>query len=789
MNLKRGFKRLSWLFIALIIVFLLCSICSNLALAQQDEISKIKKAYTWLQGSTAGKWANLNTEQHVFSLIALQSKLTASQINSSYKALLQKSYNNGTCWPGPTETCNLVDTALAKIALITLAKDQTKVDEWLLNHTKPYTEGNWFLQLTQPSNNEVRCLLSYESLGQQGQTTTEITISKNGIIGGNLGDCFSNATYWLQLNANCAEKEFTILCNDSIMANFLFKKDDEWFVSSKVETAPALENLSIKLATLCVTPQVSQAKNCDYKATLWTAYAFALANQEEIVKSFLPYLIMNANAQENQKYLPEAFLYKLTAKQSYANKLAQMQKTDGTWLASGSNNKYYDTALVAIMTQGSVGNILKTKETLLREQKTDGSWDCSNCNNIRETAMILVGIWPNFEWRSSCELEGYSCVANCTDAGGSPVTLDCFSNLECCNISFSCEQKYGICKASCSENETQLSYSCSSGVCCKDYSKALCVAEIKGERCNANQKCLDSQSRIIPFIYASDTAYCCKGSCSTATLSCSEANGVYCDPSAGYSCLQNKWIQATDTVYCCEANYCSQLEQTCQQKYGEICSSDQDCKDGILVEAADTNGQATCCIQGGKCIPKTCNYEKCNPDESCVGSSYETFDALVCCRGQCLKSCAALGGTICNATMKCKGTTKKASDTSQCCIGKCQKKAKFPTTILIIIIIIVIILAVLFYLIKTGKIKLKGKPKPAMPRIEYGFGMQPRAMPPRGLPPAAVLSSQFKQQSEFKQPVQPKKSVIKKPEQLEQLKSAAKKKLPEPPKPTNNPNK
>ncbi|MEM4215290.1 MAG: hypothetical protein QW484_02935 [Candidatus Pacearchaeota archaeon] len=779
---KRG---ISLIFIAIILISFFIFSISVLA-QQQDETLQIKKAYTWLQGKAVGRWQNLNLQQHVFSFLALKEKLTQNQIDASIRSLLQKSYNNGTCWP--SSGCNAFDTALAKIVLDSVNKDSSKASEWLLNNTITPTiaiGGNWLLQLTQPQNNNLLCMIRYD--------TTEISVEfdKKGQVSSlSSTECFSNATYWLQLNPSqqCFEKEFNITCNDSFMGNFFFEKtgvQKEYYVVSSTLSAQPLEAISLKLITKCI----ANMGNCDYEATLWTAYAFA--NQPSISRMFIPYLVMKAN--ENKKFLPEAILYKLTSQQNYAETIALLQGTDGLIVANNTAyNKYHDTGLASITGSTINANITKLKEKLLQQQiKTGtnaGSWECLGCDNIRETAILLYGVWPNFEWRTECEIYGFNCVSNCSVLNGSILSYYCSETLECCNLtsSFNCEMKYGECKQSCSNTEAQVPYSCQSGVCCKNYSISLCVSEIGGTVCGLGQECT-SQGRIVPFIYSSDSPYCCKGICSTATLTCQQANGSYCDPNSGYSCLQDKWIQASDTLYCCQTAYCTEAPQTCQQKGGEICSSDEDCKDGILVNASDTNGLTTCCIQGGRCIPKTCNYNKCETDENCVGgNSYETSDALKCCEGQCLKSCSAQRGVPCNASMTCKGTIKQASDVSRCCLGECKKKGGFPTTILIIIIIVVIILA-LFYLIKTGKIKIKGKPKAAPPTIEYGFGIPPRGMPPRGLP--SITTRTMPQTAQAPVKPMPKPMAMAKPAmpQKTAVKTIVKKKLspaPKVPKPS-----
>ncbi|MCX8194270.1 MAG: hypothetical protein N3G19_02840 [Candidatus Pacearchaeota archaeon] len=778
MALKRG-----KLLLFLIIVFVLILISSNFALAQEQENIQIKKAYLWLQSKSLGKWQNLNLQQHVFSILALKEKLTQSQIDAATKALLQKSQNNGTCWP--STNCNALDTALAKIALDSLNKDSSKASEWLLNKTITPTAigGNWLLQLIQLQDNAMICRIKYN--------TTEISVEfdKKGIVSSlSNAECFTNATYWLQLNQQCFEKEFNITCNDSFMGNFLFEKPSapkEYYIVSAMQSAQPLGVISLKLITKCI----QQGADCNYEATLWTAYAFT--NQPSISRSFVPYLVMKAD--ENNKLLPQAILYKLTSQQSYADAIASLQGTDGLIVAPSTlYNKYHDTGLASMTGSVVNANITKIKEKLLQQQiKTGanaGSWECLGCDSIRETAMLLYGIWPAYEWRSPCEQEGYSCVANCSAINGALVSLDCYpETYQCCNASssFNCEMKYGTCKPSCSAalNETQVPYSCQNGVCCKNYSISLCISEIQGQICSSEQECI-KQGSIVPFIYSSDSTRCCLGICTTASKTCSEAGGEYCDPSEGKSCPGNKMLQATDTLYCCQQGYCVQGLQTCSQMHGMICDANEDCKDGTFVVASDTNGQATCCIQGGTCIPSSCNYNKCEEEENCVGNSYETSDALKCCEGQCLVFCSKMRGTPCNVSMSCKGTLKQASDYSRCCIGECKAKGKFPWFIIIIVIVIAIVVF-LFYLIKTGKIKFKGK-KAVEPKLEFGFPIMPRGIPPRGMPPMPMMPPKQPQLKPIptkaisQKPMPQQKPAPSQPSQA----PAMKKKLPAPPKPS-----
>ena len=714
----------------LFIVILLFLILSFILVSAQQETTKIKRAYSWLKTNSLGKWQNLNTEQHVFSLLALQGELSSLQQEASIRKLMEKSYENGTCWP---QTCNVKETALAKLALDSIDTDfnSDKASEWLLNQTMLPSGIDWYLQLIQPTEETSRCLLFYNGC----DSGCEVDIDKEGKISGNLGNCFTNAEYWLKLNENCMDQTFNVTCNTSIDASFLFKKGSDWYVTGQLESAQAQgEPLSIKLEALCV-----GIGSCDYEASLWTAYAFFKDGQLNTAKLFLPYLIMNY--EDNLQYLPQAFLYAITNKGSFLSELSALQRNDGLWLAS--SDKYHDTGLTLWLTQAMAGNVTKAKETLLDEQKfPEGYWQCSGCDKQIDTALILLGAWPTLEYYSECEAQGYYCVANCSNSGGTLQPYSCFSG-ECCDVAQLCEERWGECKTSCGTNQTQVPYVCDSGICCKDYDKSLCISEIGGQICGTGQVCLNSQGNIIPLITSSEGAVCCLGTCTSASETCSDLGGEHCDVNTK-SCQAGHWLNAIDDDYCCESGYCTDQMLTCSALGGDICSSDEDCKNGILVEAANTGGQETCCVQGGTCIPISCdaiNGIECEAGESCSGTMYETMDVQKCCvNGECLKSCSSLGGNVCNSSLACDGTIVEAFDSQRCCIGTCKKPKVFPWLTLIIIFLVLGLAAIIFLFIRK-----KRKAKPAKPKLEFP-GMMPirrmpprtRAMPPRGIPPRGI---------------------------------------------------
>jgi hypothetical protein len=569
----------------------------------------------------------------------------------------------------------------------------------------------WYFQLTQRPQENVRCFLKYDN------SDYEFSIDENNTLGGNFGTCFSPTPdrYWLKLDNACTEKTFQVSCNDTILANFLFKRANDWYVIGQTEQAPPLEVLSINLsATYCI----SRGQGCNYESTLWTAYAFYLAGKQETARTFMPYLVMKANETENKKFLPQAFLYKLTGRDSYADEIKALQGMDGLITAPGTSyGKYHDTSLAIITGSTSKANMTKIHDTLLKQQKTDGSWDCgASCDTVRDTAMLLLTVWPSFEYRSECEQQGFRCVSNCSAVGISE-GYECFTG-ECCNMTFNCDMAYGTCKISCAANETQISYTCDSNKkCCKSRAQARC-SEINGSVCNSTQECVNSQGSIIPFNVTPDSNLCCIGTCTTRTKTCQELTGVYCNPSDGKSCNNNDWLTALDTLYCCKPSSCVTGSLTCYAQGGYICTSTEDCEYGVFIVASDTQGQQTCCVQGGTCVEvqSTCSDEQgtpCELDEECVGgTTKQTSDTRRCCiDGQCMLSCSGQGGTPCNSSLTCKGTIRQASDVSRCCIGTCEKKAGFSWLTVIIIFVIIALAIVIFFLVKTGKLKFKKKAK------------------------------------------------------------------------------
>ena len=732
-------KELTFILFTLIFGVLIFSSFAQAVVNEQTQIPKTKNWLKYKCMGTGTNWQSLTFEQHVFCFLALKDELTQRKENQSITYFIARSENNkGIHW------ANSYETALAKLVLDKSSLvESTLTNEWLLNQTESYSDVNWYLQVsTQDEENDVRCLMTYDNI----QDNNEIEFNASGMpikIGSNLQSCFEKQDYWLKLKdpRECAKKQFNITCTKDVVSSFFFKKGDAWYITTDFVSAASGETSELRIRSSCI----ANSQGCDYRATLWTAFAFANENPD-VAKSFIPYLIMEKEA--NEKLLPEAFLYKIAGKEEYANEIGKLQGIDGLILASGSvnSNKYYDSAVAKLT--GSVidgkTNITKLKDKLLLLQKKEGTyyyWATSTSggagkDDLLDTAILYLSFWVGYDpnAQNECASNGFTCVDNCILAGGvSPSQIfDCgTTSNECCDISqnsYSCVEKYGECTigTSCPSDKKLMNYQCKQGICCKNTSRLSCVSELRGTACIIDPlkevECIKNNI-IVPFIRTGDTQYCCEigGVCTFRNKSCSLLAGEVCLPSEGKSCTGNNLLPAIEQ-FCCRQGACVQGQLTCAQKAGIKCNTGEECSQGTMVDASDTNGQMTCCTSGGRCLQSTCSETICNDGETCDASGYETMDALICCPGTCsaeLQNCVDMGGQECFNDLVCSQSNIEAKDTTKCCIGTCKEKGTFPWGTVIIIIVILGLIALVYWLFKSGKIKMKGKGKE---EDEFGFG-------------------------------------------------------------------
>lgn len=193
----------------------------------------------------------------------------------------------------------------------------------------------------------------------------------------------------------------------------------------------------------------------------------------------------------------------------------------------------------------------------------------------------------------------------------------------------------------------------------------------------------------------------------TTTIYCADA-GKYC--MSEMSCLDaggNVLEQYTCSLFykCCSVDV---AQESCAEKGGDICSSNEQCSGGVTEDAYDLLSGETCCIRG-TCIIDT------TPDQT---------------------ECELSGGTCtrygCNSDEEASSESCDGYD-EECCMSKSEEKSYTWLWILIILIIITIV-AIIF---KDGLRKMIFRLKPGSRRPGPGANrFRPR---PRGPPPEAPL--------------------------------------------------
>ena len=109
------------------------------------------------------------------------------------------------------------------------------------------------------------------------------------------------------------------------------------------------------------------------------------------ITPYIPYLTAMADEQENSKYLPYAFLFKIDGLATdYLSGFLSLQKLNKYWEVSG--NKFYDTAIALLALQtGTYQQATNAKAYLMTQRSTtgdnDGCW-------TSDTSLILYSAWP-----------------------------------------------------------------------------------------------------------------------------------------------------------------------------------------------------------------------------------------------------------------------------------------------------------------------------------------------------------------------------------------------------------
>lgn len=503
--------------VLLLTFFISLVLFANLVFAANQTVKE--SAIDCLEDKVEGECDSLTTEQKAFSLLSI----------GECKDELIADSNNEECWP---ESCNLRLTALSAFALNKQGENTSKTKEWLLSQTKTPENLEWFLEID--SNSEtLSCKINYNN------NSHSISIDENKKINQDAGNCLSLSTedYWLEINSNCYDTEFEISCNESFLTTLLFKKQDSStiHVLEDVHSSSAEGETTEKVKALCF----SQGTTCDYRGSLWATLVLDYLGED--VSEFLPYLIIGKEETENQRYLPESFLYFLTGE--FNSELLQKQSGDGFWSVSG--NKYYDTSLALFpFISESLSQKDKAKSWLKERQGEEGCW---NSQDIRDTAFVLYSIYGG-------DTGG--------DDGEEPGVPDCESEAEgYCITSLKCNEAGG----------EEITAKCpGTNICCSEDKTAEDCSDKGGEICTSSETCSGEE---VDAENLGNNETCCLDSCETQPpelTECEENDGA-----CRYSC---KASESESTEYSCEDS-----EICCVEDESE-CSSDSDCAEGEKCE-------------------------------------------------------------------------------------------------------------------------------------------------------------------------------------------------------------
>ena len=473
-------KRGLWLLCLLLVLSF-----SFLSAAENDtEITKINKAYQCLSNKTSGKCAELSSEEKIFSALA-----------------------NGNCRSDlPSDPKFKTDVKYTAQTILAM-KGNADAENWLVSNNVTTTELAWFLEIE--SQNTSSCTIQYSS------ESYVVNIDEDKKLSGNAGNCLVLAqdNYWLRVSPSCYGTEISVSCSESFLTTLLFQKSTSptIHVSDKTSSASSGGTTKEKVESFCFGNTA-----CDYEASLWAT--LALDSRNKGVSAYLPYLITLAD--ENDRFLPEAFLYALTGNAEDKTSLLSKQKSSQWWQESG--DKFYDTALALYPLQSeNPQEKTKAKTWLLSSQDADGCWE----GNVRNTGFILASIWP----RSTGGGGG----------GGTDPLLDCLDAEYYCTTSVACADAGG---------EILSEFDCQGSLqkCCTKPQVVKTCSELDGEICSSAQDCIGGIEVDADGLRTGEI--CCAGSGSCGIVSpvedCADNDGIC----RSGSCDNNE--QETDSYSC-----------------------------------------------------------------------------------------------------------------------------------------------------------------------------------------------------------------------------------------------
>lgn len=513
--MKKGVDVSLVAFIAVSIFFLVAIFSTAVSADTTVSDNVSSKGYACLERITNN--SNPTLQEAVFTVLALGNKnIPVNKINSSQKA-------GEACWP--KEACTIKDTAQVLLAYKRIGLNTSSIESWLLSRNASLSELSWFLEIDLSNHVSGQCNIKYDG------ATKSINVGSDMKLSGDPGSCLSitPSGYWLKIDSNCLNKQFSVSCNQDFITTLLYQKSSgsTVYVSSNTQSSIASGNLTEEIRAKCL----KTGSLCDYEGTLWAA--LALHKTDINVNIFMPYLV--ALAADNPTVFPSALIYSTVGGEDQFNDILQTQKSDNSWEASSTKyNRYYDTSLAMMSLSGSGVPAYDNGRTFLYQTQQSGG--CWNNDNVRDTAFILYSIWPKELTPATPDTSG----DDFTEID-EPTTTPC-EPTHYCTRSDVCVDSNGL--------NLGGDYECTSAtdICCSIDAQLPTCSEQSGIICSANKECPEGSS-----IDASDSGICCSEACvdavtpeetpntcepaeDTANGACKETCDSGEEPSADFEC-------------------------------------------------------------------------------------------------------------------------------------------------------------------------------------------------------------------------------------------------------------
>ncbi len=455
--------------------------------------------------------SNLNIEEKIYTFME----------TSLCKDELEKELLDFGCYP--KSNCKIQTTSKAILALKSQGQDTSKQIDWIKTKKTVPHNLDWGIQVD--ANSETSCTVSIDNSQYQ------FTINENKTINSQTNPCLTtdSSSYLFDIQKSCIDKEFKIECDQDFSVNVFFKNDGTSDISFYKETefANAGSIIEEKIDMFCF----SDKEDCSYSDTIWATFALGMQGESvseympyinllyDSSNEFLDpliYIITRDDAYRTsilQRQTPQGFFkfsknrYMDTAfalfplydqamdqKDNAISWLLANQQDTGCW--SGSNIKINAFLLYSVWPEKKcTSSGLSVDAESLFGNETNEILSCSGSGNF----CVYANDCPS-QIIEGKECSGYlSCCTSdykpktCSDRGGTIcnkdqycstskklITEDIFISGEICCLegecidkeiqtqANSCQDIGGICKESCSLDESENSkYSCQlENVCC-----------------------------------------------------------------------------------------------------------------------------------------------------------------------------------------------------------------------------------------------------------------------------------------------------------------------------------